>query len=102
MSKQSYSVEIHWTWGRTTCVREVERFTTEDVSDAALQQLTEQLATRIVGRYLFDCGDRSMPLNPNIGMIRVTPIGESRYVYGCEPANKIISDAYIATPPIKP
>lgn len=78
-----YRVEVNWGWGRSVRFQEVERAQFTVNEPEAIKEWVRTVAQQIAKRYCYDCGQKDMPLNPQIYSVTVTP--EFETVYHHEP-----------------
>lgn len=95
LKTNGFDIEVSWYWGRSCSFKETAKFWSQTNDREEIKKHVLYLVNEIKDRYCFDCGDLSMPLNPSIGSVRVTPSVkiDSEYIYDEEVLqNKAIQD----------
>jgi len=68
-----WRLRVSWSWGRTRRFGEEDSFTySHNPSEDTMKLDIESLWCKIQDRYQYDCGDKTMPLNPVILSAKLT------------------------------
>jgi uncharacterized coiled-coil protein SlyX len=83
LKTNGFEIEVSWYWGRSCSFKETAKFWSQTNDREEIKKHVLHLVNKIKDQYCFDCGDLSMPLNPSIGSVRITPSVkiESEYIY---------------------